>query len=437
MNKKYIFLIVALIAATGLFAQENLSLANAVEIGLSNNFQIRIANSQAEIARNNNSWGQTNALPTVGVNAGFNLNISDQSQNPTSFIQERIQTTGVDYGASLNWTLFDGFAMFASKRQLELLEAQSEGNAQLIVENAIQAIILAYVDAQVQKEKLAVLSEVIGLSKDRLEYMEVKRELGASTTFEILQFENAIITDSTNYLLQELALKNAIRNLNLLMGESPETQWTLTNELEAPQSNFTFDAIWMETVNRNQQLRNVVINKLLSEQGTKLAQASLYPVVGFNAGASQSDNNFEAGELSASGRTLNYFGAFTLNFNLFNGGKTRRSIQNARINEEIALLGEQELRLNVESELRNSFDLFQAQQAIFELTEESVVNQAQALNIAQERFTSAAINSFDFRAQQVSYLNANLARIEALRNLITTNTNLTRLRGGLIQSVKN
>ena len=201
MNK----LIVLLLAfcTVGAEAQEALSLQDAVAKTLASNFQIQMQEAQVSIAENNNSWGQTSALPSLSLSAGQNNSVTDQSQNPTAFIQDKLQSTGYEYGANLNWTLFDGFNMFASKRQLELLEEQSEGNASLIIENTVQAVVLAYYDVLLQNERLSVLNEVISLSRDRLEYMEVKRELGASTTFEILQFENAIISDSTNYLLQK------------------------------------------------------------------------------------------------------------------------------------------------------------------------------------------------------------------------------------------
>lgn len=414
-------------------AQAPLSLEEAVARAVQNNFDIKVARLQAEVASNNNTWGETSALPRISANAGYSLNISDQSENPTSFIQAKIQTTGLEYGANMSWTLFDGLGMFASKRQLELLEAQSEGNAALIIENTVQAVTLAYFEVQVQREKLSLLQEVIALSRDRLAYAEVQKESGASTTFEILQFENAIVSDSTNYLLQKLAVRNAERNLNLIMDEEVESDWSLVTELTSPNVSYEYGVIWQEVSNNNQSLRNQVVNQLLSEQGTRLARAQMFPVVSFDAGITESDNQFEAGELAASGRTLNYFGSFTLQFNLYNGGKTRRALQNARLQEEIAMIGLDEQRARVQTDLRNALDTYNAQLAIYELTRENVANQKRALDIAEERFRNGVINSFDYRNQQVNYLNASTSSIEALQNLLNTHTTLVRLRGGLIK----
>lgn len=430
MNK----LIVLLLAfcTVGAEAQEALSLQDAVAKTLASNFQIQMQEAQVSIAENNNSWGQTSALPSLSLSAGQNNSVTDQSQNPTAFIQDKLQSTGYEYGANLNWTLFDGFNMFASKRQLELLEEQSEGNASLIIENTVQAVVLAYYDVLLQNERLSVLNEVISLSRDRLEYMEVKRELGASTTFEILQFENAIISDSTNYLLQEIAQSNALRNLNLLMGEEVSLQWTLTTPIEAPSDTYAFDALWNEVKSSNQSLKNQTINSMLAEQQTKLAKSGMYPVVSFNAGINQSQSSFSVGDLSGEGQTLSYFGNFALNFNVFNGGRTRRALQNAQINEEIALLSYSDMERQVQLEMVNRIDRYNAEMAIYNLVDINVENQRTALDIVADRFANGMVNSFDYRNAQLNYLNTSLAQIEALTNLLNSHVNLVRLRGGIL-----
>lgn len=415
--------------------QDPLTLEDAVARTLKGNFEISIAKLNQDIATQNNTWGETSAVPSIGFSAGYNASINDQSENPTAFIQEKLEIQALSYGADLTWTLFDGLGMFASKRQLELLESQSEGNAALVVENAVQGVTLAYYEVIMQQKRLDVLRDVIGLSRDRLRYESYKMELGVGGTFEMLQFRNAIITDSTNYLQQELALRNAVRNLNLFMGEDPEAKWLLTSELAIPGIAYAFDPIWDEVKNRNQTLRNQVINSMLAQQDLKLARSAMYPVLNFTAGITENDNVFRvrALDLGAQGATLNYFGAFTLNFNLFNGGRTRRAIQNARIREEIEQLRQEDLERQVQADLRNALELYNAQLAIYNLTGENVENQRIAMDIAEDRFETGNINSFDFRTQQVALLNAEMMRIEALQSLLDTHTQLVRLRGGLVR----
>lgn len=416
------------------WAQTPLSLDDAIARGLENNLQIRIAELSADISANNNTWGQTNAVPVIGLTGSFNNSISDQSQNPTAFIQDRLESTSLQYGANLNWTLFDGFGMFATKRQLEVLEEQSEGNAALVIENTLQGIILAYYQASLEQSKLEVLSDVIRLSRDRLNYMQVRQEMGASSTFEILQFENAIVADSTNYLMQELAVVNATRNLNLLMNEPVDTPWEFTTELTDPDVAYVLDDLAARMASSNQQMKNQYLNVRLIEEDVNRARSALYPVVTFQAGVNQTDSKFQVSELEAEGTTLNYFGNFVLSFNLFNGGKARRALQNAKIQEEISALSFAELDLRLSAELRNSLDRYQAQQRIYSMSSQNALNAERMMNIANDRFQNGVINSFDYRDVQLAYVNANTLELENLFNLLSTHTNLVRLTGGLLRA---
>ena len=54
------------------------------------------------------------------------------------------------------------------------------------------------------------------------------------------------------------------------------------------------------------------------------------------------------------------------------------------------------------------------------------------LEIAQDRFKAGTINSFNYRDIQLVYLNAALAKAEAVFNLIDTQTELMRLTGNIV-----
>ncbi|MGB0422686.1 MAG: TolC family protein [Flavobacteriales bacterium] len=423
-----------LFLAASISAQNSLSLDQAIAYTLENNYQIRIVEKQAEIAGINNSWGQTSALPRIDLNGAFNYNLTDNSENPTSFIREEIQSTGLNYGATINWTLFDGFGMFISKDRLEALQFLSEQNAEVVIENSIQAVILAYYNVQLQKEKYKLIQEVIQLSTDRLEYEQTRKELGSGSTFDMLQFENAVLADQTNAALQELAFNNAQRNLNLIMAVSPEEIWDYSTDLSAPTMTMNLESLLNQSMNENTQLKSQMFNQILAEKETQLARSGMYPVVGFNAGYNNSASTFEAGDLSGDGKTLSYFGSFTINFNLFNGGKTRRAVQNAQINQEIASITLEELKQNVNIELANSYGQFEAQQKIFVLADQSVHNAQISLDIAKERLNSGSINTFNYRDTQLAYLQSALTLLESEYNLLITHTNLTRLTGGLLKT---
>jgi len=66
----------------------------------------------------------------------------------------------------------------------------------------------------------------------------------------------------------------------------------------------------------------------------------------------------------------------------------------------------------------------------------SGAGQEQGLGMGQypccQPFKSGAINSFNFRDIQLRYINASIRRLEAIFDLIDTETELLRLTGGIV-----
>lgn len=414
-------------------AQDKLSLSDAIKTGLDKNFKISIAQDQAAVAKNNNNWGEAGRLPSIDITINQNNNINDLSNNPTSFIQDKIFTNSIAGNAALNWILFSGFKVNLTKDRLELLQAQSEGNAVVVIENTIQSIILAYYNVVLQKEKLSVLQDLVRLSKDKYAYFLEKKEFGVITTFDILNVKNAFLTDSTNVLLQQLAYKNAVRNLNLLLTQDVEKEWELTDFLTAPKEKYELATLKEKMLKNNSTIQNQYINIELQKTAVELAKSSLYPVVSFQMGANNSYSHFKTSMFSSDGSTLNYYGNFTVNFNLFNGGKTKRAIQNAQIQQKIAQTTSDEMTFTLTSQLVNANELYTARLAILDLATESYRSAEYSLMLAKERFHQGTINSFAFRDVQLTFLNAAMTRLDAAYQLINAHTELVRLTGGIIE----
>jgi len=409
-------------------AQQPLSLADAISLGLKNNYGIQIADMRAQVARTNDTWGTVGALPRLDLNLNGRY---FQSGNPASFLRSN---QNLSTGLSFNWTVFDGMAMFANKARLELLEEQSVGNAAVVVENAIQAIMLAYYDALVADEGRKVLAEVLANSKERLEFEEYSLELGTTSTFDVLQFRNAVIVDSANLVSQELSLINAFRVLNQLMNTPIADTYRLTDTLNADFGTYELAELQQGMTENNNNLRNQFISQQIREQETRAAQALRLPSLSLNAGGNYTLG--QAGLIDGTSRNIqagDFSVGFTLAFNLFNGFNTTRQIEIARLNERITDLETRDLERSLLNELYVVYDNYEARRRLLLLQTENVENAQLNLDLANDRFKSGLINSFDYRQVQAQYLNAQLERLRALRNLNASKAELVRLTGGLIR----
>ncbi|MEM9719961.1 MAG: TolC family protein [Bacteroidota bacterium] len=427
---KLVLVLITWVIPARSFGQDipDLSLSDAIRIGLENNFDIRVADQNIRVAENNNHIGNAGMLPRIDFSMGGTW---FETQSPASFLVNRVNGTS---GISLNWTIFDGYRAIATKDRLEFLEEQSVGNAAIIVETTLQAIILAYYNSLIAAEQVSVLEETLGASRRRFQYEEVRKEIGASGTFELLQFKDALFTDSTNLAIQGLNYRNALKNLNLLINVPIETQWNLTGRLQDNFPSYDLIELRQEMLANNANLQNQYITNHILRQDTRLARANMYPTIGING-----NTNYGLGTVTRIDGNSSDFSAFdysaglTLSLNLFNGGQTRRAIRSAEINEQIGKLQERQLEEALQNDLWVAHDTYNTRREIKDLTEELASNAQTNLEIAEDRFESGLINSLDYRQIQLQLLQAQLSRLQAIRDLIESETELIRLTGGLVR----
>ncbi len=446
--KKYKYtlgvILLVLLATTGLEAQEkSITLSEAIEIGLDNNFQIRIAKKQVEVAKNNNTWKNTGRYPTVDFNLGFG-NRFNWSNNPASF-NPRISTfnSGLTPSIDGQWVLFDGFKYKINKKRLEELEYQTQSNVGLAIENNIRAIMVAYYQAVIQKKQLETLEEVLNLSKERIQYQQVRQEFGQAGKFEILQSSDAFLNDSTTLLIQKNTYENTLLNLKLSMGiDDMNITYEPKDKLDEDFVRYQFSDLEKKMFSKNKNLKQLYISQQLSKINTELLKADRSPVVGLGTGVAlggtgywQSGSNPITNELYGAdfSSNFNYYLNLNLTYNLFDAGARRRNVENAKIEEEIADLNIQDLKQGLSSQLRLTLDNYNNQIDLLRLTEKLIANARENMGISEARFRAGQISSFDYRTVQLAYVNASQARLNALYNLKNTEIELIRLTGGLVR----
>lgn len=423
----------------------SLSLSEAIEIGLKNNYQIQIRQLEKEQAANLNDWGVAGKYPSVNLSLGNN-NTYSGSSNPASFLQ-KISTfgTGLAPGVEANWVLFDGYRVRFTKQQLEQQEQRGEIAMKLAVETTVQSIIQAYYAALVQKEQLDVRMEVLELSRDRVAYQEIRKEYGQAGTFDVLQTQDAYLNDSTSYVIQMNTYENALRSLNLAMGvDAFGTQYALTDTLTRNLPAYELAAMQSRMLANNQSILNLQLARELAYTNTLLQEATKSPTVSLRTGANYNLNQTvfgtgtfaDGGDRDLGGIGSSNYSAFinlSATYNIFDGGVRRKQIENAKTGELIAQLNIEEAKRNLNLQLENGLATFESQRELVRVTQQLVDNARRNLEIAEERFRGGLINSFDYRTIQLGYINANQSLLNAIYNMKLTETELIRLTGGLVR----
>jgi len=433
MKKTILFSLIFLLPIIA-FGKGKLSLSEAVKRALKNNYQVNIYDKDYQIAKNNNSWGSAGALPIANIGV-TNINRYDNREATFTTGRDESTTNQLAPYLQLSWTIFDGFSISTTKSILEKSEEAALTNKYDVEESTIKSVVQQYYRVLLEKEKLGVFKELLELSRDRYRSIELKKNLGAAVTFELLQEKNSYLKDSSNFIAQQVFYRNAVIGLNFLLNEPPNNEFDLTESFTTSLKNYNLNDLYKIMYEENVTLKAMNINKLVQESNVDLAESAWYPSLSLNSGLDYS-NGFitPAGMESNSFYAYDAYANLTLSFMLYNGGNRQRAVENSNVQAEISQLMFDEMTLNLSNRMKNLYDLYNLRKEIYSVSIENKKAAKLNLDIAADKFDSGAINSFNYRDIQLVYLNASIDELNSIYNLIETETEILKLTGGIDKS---
>ena len=132
-----------------------------------------------------------------------------------------------------------------------------------------------------------------------------------NTTSKHLLVLNRSGNEKTNIILQKLNYTNAIKNLNLTLGNDIEKKWILSDTINTEIKIFSYEELKANTIANNTNIKNQYYNIQLSKQDINLAKSPFYPIISINSGGNFNESTYDIGNLSSTinntGQNINYF----------------------------------------------------------------------------------------------------------------------------------
>jgi len=433
INKLSFLLILCVLPSLGK-AQESLTLQKAVELGLQNNYSLRIARNNAEIAGNNNTIGNAGFLPSLDATLTQNNTISNSKQEFYSGdIRERnnAESHSLNAGVTLSIPLFDGLRMFVTKDQLALFE--SVGQYQMLDEmaNTVAAIIGNYFSV-VEMEKLMVTEQkTMVLSRERKRIAEEKLKIGSGSKASLLQATVDLNTDSATLISQMTNLSVLKSSLNQLLARDPEFDFIAVDDVDFL-SGLTYEYLVDRLKEQNPGLIISRFQNEIAQLDIKAVKSEMMPNIGAFGGYNYSKLNAQTGLLKSSFSSGPSYG-ITASINLFNGLNTQRKLQNARLNfaSQETLLTEAEL--SARTGLYQAWVRYNGNLNLIALENTNVEVARQNLEFALEKYRLGAISDLELRDIQLKLTGAESRLITARFLTKVSETELLRLSGLLLK----
>ena len=428
----FIFSILALSAAPMAHAQQIYTLKSCLEQGLQNNYSLRITHNEEQVSKNNATLGNAGYLPTVDLTAGYQNSVSTTKntlrETGETVTDKNVMDQTLDVGVDLNWTIFDGFNISTTYKQLKLLEEQGKTNTRIALEDFIANLAAEYYNFVQQKIRMKNLLYAVRLSKERLRIVEARYHIGNFSRLDYQQAKVDFNADSAQYMKQQELLHTSRINLNELMANEDVDQLILIRDtLIDVNSTLDFDELWNATLSVNASLLKAEQNTLLAQMDYKKVNSRNYPYLKLNAGYGYTFNKYDVNSYSRRGN-LGFSGGLTIGFNIFDGNR-RRERRNASLAIKNARLQRDELELQLRADLSNLWQAYRNNLELLNLERQNLVAARDNHEIAMERYMLGDLSGIEMREAQKSLLDAEERILTAEYNTKLCEISLLQISG--------
>lgn len=436
MSKYIIIILVLFLFHTVAYGQELLSKSDAISIAMENNFDILVAKTDQKIAKNNASLLNSGYLPNLSADAATNFSTSNSEltfADGDGVTNNGARSSSQSASVNLGYTLFDGFGRMYDYKVLQTSYQLSELQSRLVIENTLLNLFNSYYEVARLTENEHSQRETLYISGDRLKRAKYASEYGQNTQLDVLNAEVDYNTDSINYLTITQALKNEMRNLNVLMGRDVDIEFDVDTMLVFDES-LTFDIINEGATQNNATLlqqQNMLLN---SEYEVKGSLSSMIPKIGLNANYGWNDNQLAPGNFLSESTSKTLTLGASLTWSIFNGGSSIVQKQNTKLAYEQQQLSTNQASLNLDRDLGNAWTTYTT--ALFVMQAESKNQQTNKLNFdrSKEQYELGQITSIEFRQAQFNLLNANLNYNQAKYSAKLAELTLLQMSGALLEA---
>lgn len=434
--RKNIFFICLLFAFSASAQLQEMTLDQAVEMALKNNYNIQIAKNNVEAAKNLARPSQAGFLPLLQLNGGANYsnnntNIEFAGGALPPVERNGVENTSLNGGLTLNYVLFNGFGRTYTYRNLMAAQSLTEVQAQVLAENLAMDVINRFLNIQQMQLDLLAAQENLNVSRERMRRVKTGLENGVKTGLDVLLAEVDLARDSLLVEQWIVEIEKEKGSLNVFMGRDPAIPFFVSRDQPVPaaKSQEEWRKLAMSS-NTTLQLSGLMLQ--MAGHQEQITASGRMPQLMLNSGYGLQSSQNGAG-IIVSQRTLGFNAGLQFGMPVFNGFQLKRAMENARLNtqsrewelEQSVLLIEQQLfhaqldeillKSNI-STLYRSLDLSE-----------------KALKRAQEAYEMGQITSADFRAAQSNVLQAKSALYQAETNLVRLYFQLTRMGGELLK----
>ena len=413
---------------------EPMTLQRCLELGLEQNYDVRIIRNEQRISDNDATAANAGMLPSVDLTAGYSGALDNERTTPRegdAVTENGIYDQTFDAGVAVNWTLFDGFRIRTNYKRLQELQQMGALRTRITIEDFVATLTAEYYNYVQQTLRLSNFRYAVQLSRERLRITEERFKIGSFSRLDLLQARVDFNADSSKYMSQqELVSASRIRINELLANKDVNEMLCIRDSVIEVNGELKWEELLAQTLDTNASLLLAGHDNALAELDLKTVQARNYPYLNLTTGYGYTYNRFGNGTTRSRG-TLGLNAGVKLGITIFDGNR-RREQRNARIDVENAQLTRERLEQSLRANLSNFWQAYRNNLEVIQLEKENLIAAKENYEIAMERYLLGDLPGIEMREAQKSLLDAEERILTAKYNTKVCEISLQQISGNVM-----
>lgn len=385
-------------------AQDSVFTANdVINIAVKENLDIQIAQSDVEIAKINNNWGNAGMFPTIAAQATNTEAVSNLNQklnNGNSIQRNNVANNSLNANLNLSWRIYNGMRIRSTKERFEIIERMGNIAFKQQVDQVIFDVLSVYFNLVRLNKQVNSTLAIIDFSKERVKIAETRFNVGSGTKTDMLQAK-------IDLNAQEVSLQNIFRqiaatkaSLNNLLKRNP------SQPIYAKEEQFRIPSINLEDVfkkidEQNFQMLMAQQTKLNLANDRKIIYSQKLPTLTLNSAAFLNRTISTAG-LFLTNQTYGPNVGLTLGVPIFQSNINKTQLRANTVQQKQQNLEIEALRARIQRDLYIAHQEYQNAIEAAKVEEINVKLAEENNKISTERFRKLQSNSIELRQAQLS-----------------------------------
>jgi outer membrane protein TolC len=415
-----------------------LTLEEAIATALKNNYDIQLSKNDSAVAALDYSFRNAVFLPRINGSLGTNWTNNNQKQKFADGTQRQlkdIRSNNYTAAIQLNWVLFDGLKMFATRDKAQEFIRLGELGIKNQVVNTIAAVITNYYAIVQQKQQLKAFEEQISLSQERVKLSQYKLDIGVGAKPDVLQSKVDLNAQKAALLNLETLTAQLKEQLNQVMNADVKSSYDVSDIIPI-NMQVSLSDIQENIENNNPVLLIAKKNIEIAGLTLKERKAERFPIVSLNSSYNYNRNNNKATVnpfLPLFNRNFGRSAGFTVSIPILNNFNTKRLINQAELDIQYQQLVYNNQKSLINLTIINAYKDYELQKRALALEEENILLAKENVDIVFQVYKLNSTTLIQLKEAQKSLQDAYTRLINARYNTKVAETELLRLKGELVK----